>query len=168
MQRAAIALSVTALLCACQKQVEAPKPLTQTEAAAIADATQAAWTSVDLAKEEAPYSKDVHAFDPMEAQLSSDWDTFDAWQKGFINMKFNGISVPDRKIQVLDADTFIVSGTGDLTSTDGEMKQATMRFTDVYQRQADGNWLIVNEHVSFKPEKPKTEAAEPAAAPAQG
>jgi ketosteroid isomerase-like protein len=31
------------------------------------------------------------------------------------------------------------------------MKSADMRFTDVYRRQDDGKWLIVNEHVSMKP-----------------
>ena len=57
--------------------------------------------------------------------------------------------------QRLDADHFIASGTATLTSTDGPTKSATMRFTDVYERQADGRWLIVNEHVSMKPEEKK-------------
>jgi ketosteroid isomerase-like protein len=67
-------------------------------------------------------------------------------------MKFDHIDVPDRKIQTLDADHFIVSGTGAMTSTSGPVKSAAMRFTDAYERQADGKWLIVNEHVSMKPE----------------
>ena len=67
-------------------------------------------------------------------------------------MKFVHLDVASRKIQLLDADHFIVSGTADMTSKDGPMKSAAMRFTDVYERQTDGKWLILNEHVSMKPE----------------
>src|SRR5262245_24190434 len=134
MKCSALLVSVGLLsLAACQKQAAAPAEapatvLTEDEATAIADATQAAWTSVDLAKEEAVYAKDVVAFDPEAAPLSTDWTNWDTLQKHFIDYKFDGITVPDRKIQVLDDDTFLVSGTGTLTSKDGPMKEAAMRF----------------------------------------
>jgi ketosteroid isomerase-like protein len=83
--------------------------------------------------------------------LSTTWENWDKLQAGYAAMKFDHMSAPDRNIQLLDADTFIASGTGDMTSSTGKVKQATMRFTDVYRRQADGKWLIVNEHVSMKP-----------------
>ena len=136
--------------------------VSEADAAAAADATQAAWTSMDVGKIESVYAHDIVAFDPADPPLSTSWDNWDRLQKGYAAMKFDKMTVPDRKIQILGPDDFIVSGTGDMTSTDGAMKAASMRFTDVYHRQADGKWLIVNEHVSMKPEAPKQEAAKPA------
>ena len=143
------ALALLAGTAAC-KRVETVK-VSESDAAAAADATQKAWTSQDLATVDALYSKDIAAFDPAAAPLATDWATFDKFNQGFVAMKFDGITVPDRKIQILDADTFVVSGTGTLTSTQGANKAVPMRFTDVYQKQADGKWLIANEHVSFVP-----------------
>ena len=139
---------------ACQKATApaaAATIVSQADATAAADATQAAWTSMDKAKIESVYAQNVVAFDPADPPLSTTWENWDKLQAGFAAMKFDHMSAPDRNIQLLDADTFIVSGTGDMTSSTGTVKQATMRFTDVYRRQADGRWLIVNEHVSMKP-----------------
>jgi ketosteroid isomerase-like protein len=146
---ATFALAIAAAGC----QKAAPALVSQAAAEGAADATQAAWISMDLAKVLAAYSKDVVAFDPAAAPLATDWATFEKFNQGFVDMKFDGITVPDRKIQILDADTFVVSGTGTMTSKEGQVKSADMRFTDVYQKQADGKWLIVNEHVSFKPKE---------------
>jgi len=150
------ALSIASMTGACNKAAEPSAPaatsVSEEDAAAVADATQAAWVSQDAAKIEAAYAKDVVAFDPVDPPLSTTWENWDKLQKGFADMKFDRIDVPDRKIQTLDADHFIVSGTGAMTSTSGPVKSAAMRFTDVYERQADGKWLIVNEHVSMKPE----------------
>ena len=143
------ALALLAGTAACKKVDNAK--LSETDAAAAADATQAAWITMDLTKVLSLYSKDVVAFDPAAAPLATDWATFEKLNQGFVAMKFDGITVPDRKIQIVDADTFIVSGTGEMTSKEGQVKASSMRFTDVYEKQADGKWLIVNEHVSFVP-----------------
>jgi ketosteroid isomerase-like protein len=140
---------------ACYKAPGAKPAVSEADAAAAADATQAAWVTMDVAKIEAPYARDVVAFDPVDPPMSTTWENWDRLQKGFAAMKVDKMSVPDRKIQILDADNFIVSGTADFTSTDGPMKLGSMRFTDVYHRQSDGKWQIVNEHVSMKPEAPK-------------
>jgi hypothetical protein len=153
-------LAVTSVTSACNKAAEtaakAPAAVSEADAAAAADATQAAWMSGDPAKIEAVYGKDVVAFDPVDPPLSTTWENWDKLQKGFAAMKFDHIDVPDRKIQALDADHFVVSGTGNMTSATGPLKAAAMRFTDVYSRQPDGKWLIVNEHVSMKPEPQKS------------
>jgi len=138
-------------------QAESAPAVSEADAAAAANATQAAWTSMDPAKIESVYAKDVVAFDPVDPPLSTTWENWDRLQKGFAEMKFDGMKTADRKIQVLDDDNFIVSGTGQLTSSTGKVKQASMRFTDVYHRQPDGKWLIVNEHVSMKPAAPATQ-----------
>jgi hypothetical protein len=132
-------------------------PVSEADATAAADASQAAWTSMDPAKIEAAYGKDIVGFDPIEAPISTTWANWDRLQHGFADMKFDQVIVPDRKIQTLDADNFVVSGTARFTSTDGKVKAMPMRFTDVYHRQPDGSWAIVNEHVSVVP------AAQPAA-----
>ena len=128
--------------------------VSEADATTAADATEAAWTSMNVATIEALYAPEVVGFDPVDPPLSTTWDNWHKLQQGFAAMKFDKISVADRKIQLVDADTFVVSGTGKLTSTDGAIKSATMRFTNVYQKQADGRWLIVNEHVSMAPEPP--------------
>ena len=124
----------------------------EADAAAAADATEAAWTTMDAAKIEAVYAPGIVAFDPGEPALSTTWDNWHRLQQGFAAMKLDKLSVADRKIQLLDADTFIVSGTGKFTSTSGAMKSAALRFTDVYEKQPDGRWLIVNEHASLVPQ----------------
>jgi ketosteroid isomerase-like protein len=147
--RAIAACAALLLVTACQ--LKSDVPLSEADAAKIADETQAAWVSQDVAKIEARYAQGIVMFDPIAAPLSIDQATFHKLQEGFAAMKFDAITVPDRKIQVLDAEDFIVSGTGTLTSKDGQLKTADMRFTNVYRKQADGRFLIVNEHVSLKP-----------------
>lgn len=147
-------LVVSSAVAACNQKAAAPTPaatVSEADAAATADAAQTAWTSMDVAKIEAPYARDIVAFDPMAQPLSTSWDSWHKLQQGFAAMKLDKVSVPDRKIQLVDSDTFVVSGTAHFTSTDGPMKAAAMRITDVYHKQADGRWLIVNEHVSMVP-----------------
>jgi ketosteroid isomerase-like protein len=131
--------------------------MSESKAAAIADATQAAWASMDASKIDSAYAPDIVGFDPIAPPLSVDRANWTKLQKGFADMKFDRLTVPDRKIQLIDADSFIVSGTAYFTSKSGPVKAMPMRFTDVYRKQADGRFLIVNEHVSALPaaEKPK-------------
>jgi ketosteroid isomerase-like protein len=130
--------------------------MSDSKAAAIADATQAAWASMDANKIDSAYASDIVGFDPIVPQLSIDRANWTKLQQGFAGMKFDHLTVPDRKIQVIDADSFVVSGTAYFTSKSGPLKAMPMRFTDVYRRQADGRFLIVNEHVSAVPAAEKS------------
>lgn len=156
-------IAATTAMAGCNQKASPPAApaaaVSEADAAAVADAAQAAWTTMDAAKIEAVYAPEIVAFDPAAPALSTSWDNWHKLQQGFAAMKLDKVNVPDRKIQVLGPDTFIVSGTGNFTSTDGAVKSAAVRFTDVYRKQADGRWLIVNEHASMAP-------AAPAAAPA--
>lgn len=127
--------------------------VSEADAAAAADATQAAWTSMDVPKIESVFAKDVVAFSPVTAPLATTWDEFHKRQERFAALKMDKIEVADRNIQILDADTFVVSGIGNLTSSDGEENDRTVRFTHVYQKQDDGSWKIVTAHRSFAPEE---------------
>ena len=87
-------LTVSTAFAACQQKpaepakAEAAAAVSEVEATAAADATQAAWTTMDVAKIEAPYSKDVVAFDAVDPPLSTTWDNWHKLQQGFAGMKF--------------------------------------------------------------------------------
>lgn len=132
------------------------KPVTEAEAAMMADETQTTWASRNIAAIESRYAKTVIGFDPADPKLSTTWENWDRLQKGMVEQGFDVVSVPDRRIQVLDGDTFVVSGVGTLKNSADAAKVAEFRFTDVYHRQDTGRFAIVNEHVSFipKPEQP--------------
>ena len=142
---------------ACDNQAApAATKISDSDAAAAADASQAAWTSMDAAKIDALYAHSIVGFDPVSPPLSTDRANWTKLQQGFAAMKLDHVDVPDRKIQVLDGEDFVVSGTATFTSKEGPTKTAAMRFTDVYRKQADGRFLIVNEHVSMVPPAEKT------------
>jgi ketosteroid isomerase-like protein len=129
--------------------------ISDAEAAAAADAAQAAWTSMDAAKIDSVYASNVVGFDPVAPPLSTERGNWTKLQQGFAAMKFNHLDVTGRTIQVLDANTFVVSGLAHFTSKDGPVKAMPMRSTDVYARQPGGKFLIVNEHVSQVPAESK-------------
>ena len=58
----------------------------------------------------------------------------------------------ERSVQVLDADTIVTTGVVTLDfKKNGRPTWIAMRITDVWQKQADGAWLVVNEHGSNMP-----------------
>jgi len=168
-----------AALAACNQQPAAPTEAiaavpTEAEAAAIVDGAQAAWSSADTAKIMAAYKEGGVWFDPVAVEPSADRATQTKWTDGFTAMKLSEMSIANRNIQVLDGDTIVASGIATLKSgTAGE--PVTFRYSDVYEKQADGKWLIVHEHLSALPAEAAAAvgaaaaaapATEPAAAPA--
>jgi ketosteroid isomerase-like protein len=157
----------SAALAACQpaaNKSEAPasaKP-TDAEAAAIVDKVETTFNSGDAKTIMANYRDDAVLFDPVEPEPTADHATAMRWNENFAKMKLSGMQVPNRRIQVLDADTIVSSGIGEFTKSGaGEKVPAKFRYTDVYQRQPDGSWKVVHEHISFPPGPPP-----PAPAPA--
>ena len=150
MKYAAILPLSLVMLAGCQQEKPAPVPqkISESDAEIIANRNEVEFASTDAARIEAVYAPDVVAFDAVSMPLITDRTRFDALQKEFAAQKFDSISDRERKIQVLDPDTFIVSGTSDLASTTVPGNRATMRYTQVYEKQQDGNWRIVNEHIS--------------------
>jgi ketosteroid isomerase-like protein len=140
------------LLSACQPAAEAPAEpvkISESDAEIIANRNEVEFTSMNAARIKAAYAADVVAFDPGVPGLMMDRDTFDKAQDEFAAQKLDTFQRKDRKIQILDADTFIVSGTAELASTIVPGNAATFRYTDVYEKQADDKWKIVNEHISL-------------------
>ena len=127
------------------------QPISDADAKAVTDATVATWSSMDAAKIDALYSPDVVGFDLSAAPLSTDRANWTKNQQGFAAMKFDKATVTSSKTQILDDEDFIFSSVSDLTSTAGTLKSLTVRCTDVFRKQADGKFLIVNEHCSTPP-----------------
>jgi hypothetical protein len=149
-----IALSTIALAASgCHKAADtaATPPVSEADAAKVADATVAAWTSMDPTKIKALYGPSVVGFDYAIGPLSTDRVTWDRAQDIFAAAKIDGAVQVSRKIQILDSDVFVVSGVWDVTSSTMPASNGTVRCTDVYQRDANGHWPIVNEHCSAMP-----------------
>jgi len=129
----------------------AAKP-TDAEATAIVDKTESTFNSGDANAIMANFRDDAVWFDPVEPEPTAERATAMRWNENFAKMKMSGLRVPNRRIQVLGADTIIASGTGEFTKSDaGEKVPARFRYSHVYHRQPDGGWKVVHEHISFPP-----------------
>ena len=156
---------------------------TEADATAAIDKVEASFTSGNAQTIMANYAPGAVFFDPMVTEPTDDRATATKWTEGFVAMKPTAFSPGARRIQVLDANTFISSGVGTMDATvDNRPTKLQMRYTDVYQKQADGSWQVVHEHLSVPPKettptpsaeaaagaKPSAEAATPAKPSAEG
>jgi ketosteroid isomerase-like protein len=68
----------------------------------------------------------------------------------FVDKGIAKLTINVRRVQILDADTFVSTEIATVEMKPG-VKPAggTASVTDVYHKQANGSWLIVNEHVSL-------------------
>jgi len=156
--RADVALGLAALALSGCKLQHSAQPVTKAEATRIAEAAEANFTTGDVKKVMAQYADGAVMFDSSHAGLSTDRKVQTGWAQDFVSMKPADYHVPDRQVQVLGPDAFVSSGTEVFTIAAGNARpQISARFTDVFQRQSDGSWKIVHEHVSLPPapEAPK-------------
>ena len=165
---ALLAASLLALA-ACNQQPAAPPQSaaapTEAEAAAIVDAAEATWSSADTAKIMAAYKEGGVWFDPVAVEPSADRATQTKWTDGFTAMKLTEKSIANKNVQVLDDDTIVASGIATLKSG-AEGEPVTFRYSNVYQKQPDGKWLIVHEHLSATPAETAAAVGAAAAGPA--
>ncbi len=147
-----VAAAACLMLGACQKaETPAAAAITEADAAKLADAMVKGWESKDAAVIKGLYAPDVVAFDYAYGPLEADRATFDKAQDVFAAAQIDGEEQISRNIQVLDADTFIVSGVWNGTSKAKPENNGQVRCTDVFQKDAAGAWTIVNEHCSVMP-----------------
>ena len=125
--------------------------ISDADAAKITDATVATWQSMDAAKIDALYASDVVGFDVSAAPLSTDRANWTKLQQAFAAMKFDHAAITQSKTQILDGKVFVFSSVANLTSTAGSVKAMSIRCTDVFRKQDDDKFLIVNEHCSSVP-----------------
>ena len=137
--------------CKLQHAQESP-PVTKAEATKIAEAAEANFTTGQVKAVMAQYAEGAVMFDTGQPAYSTDRKVQTGWAQAFVSMKPADYRVPDRQVQILGPDAFISSGTETFTIASGSARPTiSLRFTDVFQRQKDGSWKIVHEHLSMPP-----------------
>ena len=142
-----------AALAACKPAGTGTRPaVTEAEAVAIAERAEASFTGGDVNAIMGQYASSAVMIDAAGPSPSADRKVQIGWARDFVSMKPAEFTVPDRRIQVLGPDAFISSGTETFTVAAGAARpRVSARFSDVFQRQKDGAWKIVHEHVSMQP-----------------
>jgi ketosteroid isomerase-like protein len=151
----AVACTGAALLAGCKvgpADQSGHAPVTKAEAQRIAEQAEANFTKGDVNAIMRQYATGAVMFDATHPQLSTDRNVQTGWAQAFVSMKPADYHVPDRQIQIVGPDAFVSSGTEMFTVAAGTARPTiSARFTDVFQRQSDGSWKIVHEHVSLPP-----------------
>jgi hypothetical protein len=144
-----------AALAGCKPAASGQAPVSKAEATRIAEQAEATFTTGDVNAIMRQYADGAVMFDASHGGLSTDRKVQTGWAQSFVSMKPADYHVPDRQIQIVGPDAFVSSGTEMFTIAAGAARPTlSARFTDVYQRQKDGSWKIVNEHVSMPPSAP--------------
>jgi hypothetical protein len=139
-------------IAACKQAPAGHAAVTKAEAATIAEQAEANFTTGKVDDVMRQYAEGAVLFDAAHPTLSTDRKVQIGWARDFVSMKPADYHVPDRQIQLLGPDAFISSGTEVFTIESGTTRPTlSARFTDVFQRQPDGSWKIVHEHVSLPP-----------------
>ena len=126
--------------------------LTKADATKIAESAEANFNTGDVKAVIGQYAPGAVMFDASHPTYSTDRKVQTGWAQDYVSMKPADYHVPDRQIQILGPDAFISSGTEVFTIESGSARPTiSARFTDVFQRQGDGSWKIVHEHVSLPP-----------------
>ncbi len=149
--RYSIIVAILPALAACQQPAAQP-PVTEAQAAQIAATAEATFTTGDLGKIMDQYADHAVMIDASTADPSADRKIQSGWAKNFVSMKPADYQVVGRHIQLVGPDAFVSSGIERFTVEAGAARPTvSARFTDVFQRQKDGKWKIVSEHVSMPP-----------------
>ena len=147
-------VAVLPLLAACQQPAAEARldPPTQAQAETIINATEKSYGSGNAAEIMAHYADGAVMFDQGLLAPIADRQLQTKLTQGFAATQPRDFTVANRAIQVLDADTFVTSGVTSFTIQLGQARQpARARFTQVYQRQGNGAFKIVHEHMSAPP-----------------
>jgi ketosteroid isomerase-like protein len=146
------ALILAGGLAACDRQQATRAPVSEAEANAIAERAEASFTTGDVNAIMNQYANDAVMIDASNPAPSTDRKVQTGWARTFVSMKPASYHVPDRHTQIVGPDAFVSSGTEVFTIQSGNATPTvSARFTDVFQRQRDGSWKIVHEHVSMPP-----------------
>ena len=141
----------TLFIAACQPRAAQP-PVTEAQAEKIARDAESTFTSGDLGKIMDQYADQAVMIDASTIDPSTDRKTQTGWARNFVSMKPADYQAVGRHIQLVGPDAFISTGIERFTVEAGAARPTvSARFTDVFQRQKDGKWKIVNEHVSMPP-----------------
>jgi ketosteroid isomerase-like protein len=150
--RSSVILIGVLALAGCQKAPSGNPPVTEAQAAKIAESAEASFTRGDVKAIMAQYADKAVMIDAASPNPSADRKVQSGWAETFVSMQPADYKVIDRHIQLLGGDAFVSSGIETFTVAAGAARPTvSARFTDVFQRQKDGSWKIVHEHVSMPP-----------------
>jgi ketosteroid isomerase-like protein len=122
------------------------------QATKIAEGAEANFTKGDVKAVMAQYADNAVLIDATSPNPSTDRGVQSRWAQTFVSMQPADYKVVDRHIQLVGPDAFVSSGIETFTVAAGSARPTvSARFNDVFQRQKDGSWKIVNEHVSMPP-----------------
>jgi ketosteroid isomerase-like protein len=139
-------------LCSCKQAAGDHAAVTTAEATRIAEQAEANFTTGKVDAVMRQYADGAVMFDASHPNYTTDRKVQTGWAKDFVSMQPADYRVPDRQIQIVGPDAFVSSGTETFTIASGSARPTiSARFTDVFQRQGDGSWKIVHEHVSLPP-----------------
>ncbi len=126
--------------------------LTQADAEKIVTDAEAAWSSNRIEMVMANYADGAVVFDTSTLAATTDRNVQTRGNAAFLTMKPADFRVDPRNVQLLDNDTIVASGVLSFTANVGAARPVLKtRYTQVYQRQPDGGFKIVHEHMSSPP-----------------
>ncbi len=126
--------------------------LTQADAEKIVIDAEAAWSSDRIEMVMANYADGAVVFDTSTLPATTDRNIQTRGNAAFLTMKPADFRVDPRHVQLLDNDTIVASGVLSFTANVGAARPVLKtRYTQVYQRQPDGAFKIVHEHMSSPP-----------------
>ena len=127
-------------------------PLTQADAEKIVAGAEAGWSSNRVETVMANYADGAVVFDTSALPPTTDRNIQTRGNAAFMTMKPADFRVDPRHVQLLDNDTIVASGVLSFTANAGAARPVLKtRYTQVYQRQPDGGFKIVHEHMSSPP-----------------
>ena len=127
--------------------------LTAEEAERVVGDAYASFTSGDAVRMMAHYAPDAVVIDAANNQPTTDRATITKWTANFAAMKPSDLVTNPRIVQSFNDDTIVSSGIAAfLADVGGRRQRVSVRYTHVFERQADGRWLIVAEHNSIPPQ----------------
>ncbi len=131
---------------------EVPETLTQASAEKIVSDAEAAWSSERVETVMANYADGAVVFDTTTLLPTTDRNVQTRGNAAFLTMKPADFRVEQRNIQLLGNDAIVASGVLSFTASVGAARPVLKtRYTQVYQRQPDGGFKIVHEHMSSPP-----------------
>ncbi len=126
--------------------------LTQADAEKVVATAEGAWASNRIETVMANYADGAVVFDTATLPATTDRNVLTRGNAAFLTMKPADFRVDPRNVQLLDNDTIIASGVLSFTANVGAARPVLKtRYTQVYQRQPDGGFKIVHEHMSSPP-----------------
>ena len=152
MQRLIVATGAILFVVACKQSGPGPAPVTEAEAAKIAETAEATFTGGDVSKIMGQYADKAVMIDASKPEPSADRKVATESARALVSMKPQDYQVLDRHIQLVGPDAFVSSGIQRFTVAAGTARPTvSVRFTDVFQRQPGNSWKIVHEHMSMPP-----------------